>query len=221
MKNLMAALARAYAAVTAFTVALAAILVAILFLSGALTKDRVEDALQALRAPKEKVQERKSLLSDEERLELERAQRQRQETLDLREKELGKLETRLAGQLAQVRQEQDDLEKSRKKILEEQGRLKKEQESLAGGQSDAEVAANVPILSRMDAPGIVAVLKEWDDTRFVRYLRAMRPSKAAEVLETVRTDPQFETEFRRIPEDAPPGAKTRAERLAEEFKKAP
>ena len=56
---------------------------------------------------------------------------------------------------------------------------------------------------------------------FVRYLRALRPGKAAEVLEAIRTDPQFEDEFRRVPQEAPAGTKTRSERLLEEFKKAP
>jgi hypothetical protein len=71
----------------------------------------------------------------------------------------------------------------------------------------------------MEAPGIVSVLKSGDDARFVRYLRALRPAKAAEVLEALRTDPQFEDGFRRVPADAPPGTKTRFERLNEEFRK--
>jgi hypothetical protein len=221
MKKVFSALARAYAAVTAYTVALLALIAAILFATGALTTERVKDAFEALRTPKVKTAERKPLLSDEERLELEKGQRARQETLDARARDLDKLETRLAGELAVTRQEREELDRARKKSVEDQARLKKDQDALAAATSDAELAANVPILSRMDGPGIVAIMKGWDDARFVRYLRALRPTKAAEVLETVRTDPQFEEEFRRTPEDAPAGARTRAERLAEEFKKAP
>jgi hypothetical protein len=73
----------------------------------------------------------------------------------------------------------------------------------------------------MEAPGIVAVLKDGDDASFVRHLRAMRPSKAAEVLEALRVDPQFEQEFRKVPPDAPAGAKPRMQRLNEEFQKSP
>src|SRR6185295_11400907 len=92
---------------------------------------------------------------------------------------------------------------------------KKAQAEFAQTKSDAELSANVPILTRMEAPGIVAVLKSGDDARFVRYLRALRPSKSAEVLEALRTDPQFEDEFRRVPPEAPAGSRPRFERVNE------
>ena len=113
------------------------------------------------------------------------------------------------------------LERKRKEAVAAAADAKKAQDELALTKSDAELAANVPILSRMEAPGIVSVLKSGDDARFVRYLRALRPGKAAEGLEALRVDPQLEDEFRRVPPDAPPGTKTRTERLNEEFKKAP
>jgi hypothetical protein len=57
-------------------------------------------------------------------------------------------------------------------------------------------------------------------TRFVRYLRALRPSKSAEVVEALRTDPQFEEESPRAGRGSggdPPGF----DRLNEELRKAP
>jgi len=213
MKNLVMTIVRAYAAVAAYTVALLAVIAVVLFATGALTAERVKEAARVLRAPKEKAGARMPVPSNEERRDLR--------TLELREQALGKLETRLAAELALARQEQEDLARARRKLLEEQEQLKKEKDAQAAAQSDAELAANVPILARMDGAGIVALMKGWDDARFVRYLRALRPAKAAEALEAVRTDPQFEQEFRRLPEEAPPGAKTRADRLLEEFKKAP
>jgi hypothetical protein len=221
MKKLLLALLKAYAAVAAYAVALVAAVVAVLFATGALTSERVRQSVALLRAPREKPPESGPVLSDDERRDLDKTQRQRQETLDLREKDLQKLESRVTGQLAQVRKDQEDLERNRSKLREDQEQLRKDRESLAGARTDAEIAANVPILSKMDGPGIVSIMKGWDDPRFVRYLRAMKPAKAAEVLETVRTDPDFELEFRRVPEDALPGTKTRAERLVEEFKRVP
>ena len=221
MKNLVAALVKAYAAVAAYTVALLAVIALVLFSSGALTADRVKEAVTILRTPREKPVDRTPLLSDEERLELERTQSTRQKTLDEREHELQRVDTRVTGLLGSVRRDQDDLAAARRKLKEDQAQLKSDQEALTAARSDAEVAANLPILSKMDGAGIVSLMKSWDDARFVRYLRAMKPGKAAEVLETVRTDPQFEPEFRRLPEDSPSGAKTRAERLVEEFKRVP
>jgi phosphoenolpyruvate synthase/pyruvate phosphate dikinase len=221
MKNLIGALVKAYAAVAAYTLFLLGVVAAVLLASGALTPERMKEALQVLRTPREKSVERTAVLSDEERKELEKTQRQKQETLDLREKDLQKLGARVDSELARMQGERGALEKSEQKLKGEQEQLKKDREALAAARSDAEVTANLPILSKMDGVGIVSVMKGWDDARFVRYLRAMKPGKAAEVLDTVRTDPQFEPEFRRLPEDAALGAKTRADRLIEEFKKVP
>lgn len=219
--NLMAGLVKAYAAVAAYTMMLLAVIAAILLGSGTLSPERVKEAVQVLRTPKEKSVERTPALTDESRRELEKTQRQRQETLEIREKDLQKLEGRLAGELVQVRSGREELEKARKDLKDEREQLKKDQEALAASKIDAEITANLPILSKMDGVGVVSLMKGWDDARFVRYLRAMKPAKAAEVLDTVRGDPQFEAEFRRLPEDAPPGARSRADRLMDEFKKAP
>jgi DNA repair exonuclease SbcCD ATPase subunit len=217
MKYWIGGLLKAYAVIAAYALALIAVVVAILFASGALTGERVRDAARALRGPGGRPSVPPSARPDD----LEKIRGDRQKTLDLREMDLQKLETRLAGEWAQVRTEREELEGERRKIAGERGQLQKEQEAFAAAKSDAELAANLPILSRMDGAAIVSFMKSWDDARFVRYLRAMRASKAAEALEAVRSDPQFEQEFRRVPEDSAPGAKTRAERLAEEFRKAP
>jgi len=221
MKNLVSAILKVYAAVAAYAVTLVAAVVIVLFSTGAVTPERLKESVAVLRAPKEKAPERGPALSDDERRELDKTQRQRQETLDLREKDLQKLESRVTGLLSQVRKDREDLDGSRGLLQVEQEQLRKDREDLATARTDAEIAANLPILSKLDGPGIVQILRYWDDPRFVRYLRAMKPAKAAEVFETLRSDPQFEPEFKRLPDDAPPGAKTRAERLIEEFKRVP
>jgi len=212
MRNLLAGLFKAYAILAAWAVALLILVVAVLTWKGSLTAARVEAAWQALRgrqAPVEHVVEKKPADSVSER----------EQILDKRSQELQKLDERTATRLALIRAEQDTLDRKRQEATAAATDAKKAQEELARSKSDAELEANVPILSRMEAPGIVSVLKSGDDARFVRTLRALRPGKAAEVLESLRTDPQFEEEFRRVPSDAPPGAKTRLERLNEELKK--
>ena len=221
MNNLVSGLAKAYAVVAAYTLTLLGAVAIVLFSTGSLTGERVKEAVAVLRAPTETPAERTSLLSDEERRELERTQRIRQETLESRDKELLRLESRVVGMLSTARGQQDELDVQRKRLDEDRTKLDQERQALAAAKSDAEVAANLPILSKLDGVGIVSLMKGWDDARFVRYLRALKPGKAAEVLETVRTDPQFEPDFRKLPEDASPGTKTRAERLVDEFKKVP
>ena len=212
MRNLLAGLLKIYAVLAAWAVAIAAIVVAVLVWRGTVTGARVDAAWQALHgrtAAVAPVAEKKPAdsLAERERI------------LEQRSQELQKVDERAATRLALIRAEQDTLDRKRREADAAAAEARKAQEDLAQNKSDAELAANVPILSRMEAPGIVSVLKSGDDARFVRYLRALRPGKAAEVLEALRTDPQLEDEFRRVPADAPPGTKTRAERINEEFKK--
>jgi hypothetical protein len=214
MNTILGRLVKAYVALAAFGMTLLLMVVAALFLSGALTRERVRESLLVLRgrapAPAPSVEPPpQNGLAERERI------------LEKRTQELQKLEERTASHLAMIRAEQETLERKRQDALAASAAAKKATDEVSQTNSDAELSANVPILSRMEAPGIVAVLKAGDDARFVRYLRALRPGKAAEVLEAVRTDPQFEDEFRRLPPEAPAGAKTRADRLLEEFKKAP
>jgi hypothetical protein len=138
-----------------------------------------------------------------------------------REEELGRLETRIAAR-------QQQIEAERLRVAEAAARLKGEREAFERARREsvdtelaADLAANVPILSKLDGASIVGVLKAWDDPTFVRYLRALRPSKAAEVIDALQNDPRFEAEFRRVPAGAPRGARTRAELLMDELKKSP
>jgi hypothetical protein len=214
MGNFLRGLLKAYAALAAGLLSLLVLTALVLFWTGALTGGRVQAALQALRS------EPPAPPAPAEKKPLDGAA-EREQILGKRAQELQKLEERTVARLSLIKAEQETLERKRLEAVAATGEAKKAQEEYAQTKNDAELDANVPILSRMEAPGIVSVLKAWDDARFVRYLRAMRPAKAAEVLEALRLDPQLEEEFRKLPSDAPPGTKTRAERLSEEFKKAP
>jgi hypothetical protein len=212
MKNFIVWLFKAYAVIAAYAVAILAAVVLVLVWNGALTGERIRAAFQTLRGrtPVEPVAPATKPTD---------AVSEREQILEKRTQELQVLEERVATRLALIRAEQETLDKKRQQAADAMVEAKKAQEELAQAKSDAELAANVPILSRMEAPGIVSVLKTGDDARFVRTLRALRPTKAAEVLEALRTDPQFEEEFRRVPPDAPPGTKTRFERISDELKK--
>jgi len=205
---------KAYTALAAFGMTLLLLVIAALFLSGAVNRDRVRESFQALRG-RAPAPVRSSEPSPPDSL----AEHER--ILEKRTQELQKLEDRTTTRLAMIRAEQETLERKRQESLAASAAARKAQVEASQANSDAELSANVPILSRLEAPGIVAVLKAGDDARFVRYLRALRPGRAAEVLEAIRTDPQFEDDFRRVPPEAPAGTKSRADRILEEFKKAP
>jgi flagellar motility protein MotE (MotC chaperone) len=213
MKNFIAWLLKAYAAVAAYAVAILAAVVLVLIGNGSLTGERIREAVQTLRGRPATVEPPSTAPKPAD------AVSEREQILEKRTQELQVLEERVATRLALIRAEQETLEKKRQDSIAAAAEAKKAQDDLARTRSDAELAANVPILSRMEAPGIISVLKTGDDARFVRTLRALRPTKAAEVLEALRTDPQFEEEFRRVPPDAPPGTKTRFERISDELKK--
>jgi hypothetical protein len=214
MKTMLVRLLRGYAAIAGYAVAVLGLIVAILVSTGSINGDRVNAAFDALRGRKSDAVvagQRKAAEDVPER----------EQILEQRTRDLQKLEERIAARLSLMKAEQEALDRKRGDVEAAAAELKRSQDETVAAKSDAEVAANVPILSRMEPAGIVAVLKDGDDARFVRHLRALRPSKAAEVLEALRTDPQFEQEFRRVPADAPPGAKVRMQRLNEEFQKTP
>ena len=213
MKNFIVWLLKAYAVVAAYAVAILAAVVLVLIGNGSLTGERIREAVQALRGRPAPVEPPAPAPKPAD------AVSEREQILEKRTQELQALEERIGTRLALMRAEQETLDKKRQDSITAAGEAKKAQDELAQARSDSELAANVPILSRMEAPGIISVLKTGDDARFVRTLRALRPSKAADVLEALRTDPQFEEEFRRVPPEAPPGTKTRFERISDELKK--
>jgi len=214
MKEFLGWLLRGYAALAGYAVAVVLLIVLVLLGSGALTSERLSAAFEALRGrspapvgvPEKKPAEDLS---------------EREQILEKKTLELQKLEERAGARLSLLKAEQETLDRKRAEAETVLVEAKRVQQEAADAKSDAELAANVPILSRMEPAGIIAFLKDGDDARFVRHLRAMRPTKAAEVLEALRTDPQFEQEFRRAPADRPPGAKPRVQRLNEEFQKSP
>ena len=189
-----------------------------LFMSGAVRSDRLADAVSALR---EGAPPRPAPSPEEPRGPEEAERRQAADGLLKREEELRRLDVRVAARQAQVEADRLRVAEAAARLKAEREKFDLERQETVRTKTDADLAANVPILSKMDGASIVAVLKGWDDATFVRYLRALKPSKAAEALDAVQNDPKFEPEFRRLPPGAPRGARTRAELLMEEFRKAP
>ena len=214
MKEFLGWLLKGYAALAGYAVAVFLLIVLVLMGSGALTSDRVSAAFEALRgrSPAPAIVTEKKPTEDLS---------EREQILEKKTLELQKLEERAGARLSLIKAEQETLDRKRAEAETVLVEAKRVQQEAVASKSDAELAANVPILSRMEPAGIIALLKDGDDARFVRHLRAMRPTKAAEVLEALRTDPQFEQEFRRAAADAPPGSKPRVQRLNEEFQKSP
>ncbi len=214
MRELLIRVLKAYAVVAGYAVAVVALIAVILLSTGAINGERVNAAFDALRGRKPEAAPTAVRPAAPDLPE-------REQILEQRSRELQKLEERIGARLSLMKAEQEALDRKRGDVDAAAAELQKAQAVVTAEKSDAEISANVPILSRMEPAGIVAVLKDGDDARFVRHLRAMRPTKAAEVLEALRTDPQFEQEFRRVPADAPPGSKARMQRLNEEFQKTP
>lgn len=196
---------RFYAGAATVVVTLLLLFALVGMVSGALTADRVRAAARALAAGPIRVVEPAPRPSEKDWKEIEEHRRAVEQSLAERSRELARREDRSAAESAALEEQRAAVEEARRRDAESE-KQRRGRETLAGGGPEPEVAANLPILSRMEASGVVALMKDWDEARIVRYLRAMRPSKAAEVLEAMRADPRF------------------AGRLAaiqEEFKKAP
>lgn len=221
MKMILGGLLRGYAILAGWTVFLALILFGVLWFSGRVTEERARAAARVLRDGLPPQAPPRVVTPQEEWKEYESARRQRDEILERRTRDLAKLEDMVQIRMAQVEADRARLDKERQEhqaLASKAAELKKQAEA---AKTDAELEANLPILSRMDGPSVLALTRGWEDARIVRYLRALKPSKAAEVLEAMRVDPQFEQEFRKVAPDAPKGTLTRAELIMEELKKAP
>ncbi|HYF01230.1 MAG TPA: hypothetical protein VEJ18_20065, partial [Planctomycetota bacterium] len=138
-------------------------------------------------------------------------------SLEERRQELERLEARLAARQAQLDADRARAEEAEARLQAERQRL--EAQRALAGVGEAEAAANAAIFDRMDPAELIELLRRWDNAGFVRHLRAMRPSKAAEVLALLHADPRFE-EFRRPAPGAPKGAPTRLDEILHEMRKS-
>jgi len=58
--------------------------------------------------------------------------------------------------------------------------------------------ANVDLLNRVEPATAVGMVKAWDDAAVVAYVRAMKPARAAEVVNRLAADPEFKERLPRI-----------------------
>ena len=196
-----------------------------MLLEGDLSRERLRAAVAAFRrppaaAPATPVRPA-SAIPEEGWKEFEAARNAARTAQEEKARDLERLGTSVSSQIALLEAERANLDRARKAHDEAAARARKEREELAAVKTDAELTANLPILSKMDGPAVLSLMKGWEDARIVKYLRAMKPAKVLEVLEALKTDPQFEQDFRQPLAGAPKGALTRADRLVDEFMKRP
>src|SRR5688572_13712654 len=159
---------RLYAGVAGLLLAALIAIGLALVLSGAVRTDRLADAVSALRdgpAP------RPAPAPEEPRGLEEAERRQAADALALREEELRRLDVRVAARQAQVEADRLRVAEAAARLKADREKFEQERQETARTKTDADLAANVPILSRMDGASVVTVLKGWVDATFVPYLR--------------------------------------------------
>lgn len=199
---------RAWCAVAGALGAVVATMLVALAAAGALRPDRLQAAAEALRGEVSEAP-RPAPADDPE------IRRQAEASLDLRREEIERLEARLAAR-------QTQLDADRARAVEAEARLRAERERVEAqralvGAGEAEAAANAAIFDRMEPAELIDLLKRWDNAGFVRHLRAMRPSRAAEILGLLQSDTRYE-DFRRPPPGAPKGASSRLDEILAQMK---
>lgn len=188
VKPVVAAIGRGLYVAAAALGGLGALLVLILFATGTVTWKGLAEAARALRGrpgPPAPASGPQPGLEDAWK-EVEAARARQEETLRQRRVELQSLEDRVRLELARLERERQEAARR-----EAAARERTAAAQAAAAAADAEVAANSPIFSRMEGAALLSLMKDWENARIVRYLRAMRPSKAAEVLEAMVGDPQL------------------------------
>lgn len=181
---------------------------AILLASGTVPPSRWVEAARALAGEGPLPAKAPSVPGAGEWKRFEEARRAEEEVLRKRRAEVERLEGVVSARLALLEAERRRAGEARQKAEAAEARLRRREEGLVAAEADAELRANLPFLSRMDGVAILSLAREWDDARLVRYLRAMRPTKAAEVLEALRLDPRFGERAGRLMEELkrPPAA---------------
>lgn len=223
---MMAGFGRAYVLASAALMTLLGAVLLWMVLAGDLSRDRFRAAVAAFRRPPATpptapARPATAAIPEEGWKEFEAARNAARTAQGEKARDLERLGASVTSQIALLEAERANLDRARKAHDEAAARARKDREELAAVKTDAELTANLPILSKMDGPAVLSLMKGWEDARIVRYLRAMKPAKVLEVLEALKTDPQFEQDFRQPPAGAPKGAVTRADRLVDEFMKRP
>ncbi len=195
---------RACAAAAALFLAIFALA---LLASGTLPPGRLADAARALAGKGPAPAPAPGPPAEADWKRLGEAQRRAEAVLRGRRAEIDRLDDAVSARLVGLRAERGRLEEARRAAQEAEARLRARMEDLSAAEEDAEMRANLPILSRMDGASILELVKGWEDARVARYLRAMRPSKSAEVLEAMRLDPRHQDRAARVMEELkrPPG----------------
>ncbi len=115
-----------------------------------------------------------------------------EESRQLREKELRERELVARASLTRAEAERAAAEAAKRdaETLAAQSR----QPSSRAREFDAQVE----LLSRIEATTASAIMKGWTDGQVATYLKAMRPSRGAEIVDAMRTDPVWQERLPRI-----------------------
>lgn len=164
---------------------------------GMIQKERVSVAVRALKGEnlttKEVVIERPPVKEIQEmtleQTRREESFRQRQQELDSTEQILRELQLELAARQNELEAQRAEYDQQRKKIVEATAQG-------SGEEVDANFRANVTLFSKMEPEDVAGQMKTWgetpDDDRKIRfYLRALKPSLAAEVVNLLTKDAAF------------------------------
>ncbi len=115
----------------------------------------------------------------------------------LREEELGRLEQVARSALARAEAERAAAEAERRSAAEAAGRVP--------SKAQQEFDSNVDLLQRVDATTALAMMHGWTDGAVALHLRAMRPTRAAEIVNAMQASTAWQERLPRIlaPEQKP------------------
>lgn len=93
----------------------------------------------------------------------------------------------------------DDLDRMARATLSRAAAERQEAERLrAAAAPGGPFDANVELLNRVEPATAVALMRSWEDAANSAYLRALRPSRAAEIVDLLAADPAFKERLPRI-----------------------
>ena len=107
-------------------------------------------------------------------------------TFATREEELKSFQDKTRLDLQRMEKDREDLEKLRAQASLDLASAKAERKLLTEEKIDAVTEANLPIFSKMEGQELADLMVSWKDPEIVRYLRLLKASKSAEVLQAMQ-----------------------------------
>lgn len=176
---------------SAMLVLLVMIVVLAMGLRGYLAGDRLEAAVKALRGDPVETSEVPPGIPSEEWEKIKRSGREKQESLDIQQRQLESLRALNETRMEHIKNEQELLRKAGLKLEEERAAFEEIRKAWDDRRADGVFRDNVKKYEGTQPKTVVKLWLDLDDKEIVRYLRSMRADVVSDLFRELEREPLY------------------------------